>query len=422
MQVRHSAASIAYRTRQIVVSSIISTVYPTEIPMKLSSRFLSRSAVIAFAVIAFAVTQAKNATAIVSDAIPQTSVLRTRAVVLIVMDGFRWQEVFGGPDHRLMNYKYGLAQDEKQLHKDFWRETPEEGRAAMMPFLWNTVAKQGQLYGNRNKGSIAQVTNGYKFSYPGYNEMSTGYPDSRINSNEFGPNPNATVFEWLNKREGFQDQVAVFGTWNTFYDIFRVKQSGLIIHAGWNLPWERNLTAAEQRLKKLYETTTQIEDDDTFDSFTHQDLLDYLANRTPRALFVGYGGTDDWAHEGKYDLVLQAAHQDDEHIAELWNTMQANPAYHDKVTFIITCDHGRGSGLKLWRDHDKNIDGAENIWIAVIGPDTPATGEIANGPRVTQSQIAATIAALLGQDYPKDVPQAAPPLPIATWSAASATK
>jgi len=78
--------------------------------------------------------------------------------------------------------------------------------------------------------------------------------------------------------------------------------------------------------------------------------------------------------------------------------------------------------LKLWRDHDKNIDGAENIWIAVIGPDTPATGEIANGPRVTQSQIAATIAALLGQDYPKDVPQAAPPLPIATWSAASATK
>jgi hypothetical protein len=172
----------------------------------------------------------------------------------------------------------------------------------------------------------------------------------------------------------------------------------------------------------LYESTTQVDPDVTFDSFTHEDLLDYLATHTPRALFVGYGGTDDWAHEGKYDLVLQAAHQDDEHIAELWNTMQANPAYHDKVTFIITCDHGRGSGLKLWRDHGKKIDGAENIWIAVIGPDTPPTGEIASGPRVTQSQIAATIAALLGQDYRKDVPQAAPPLPIAAWNVPSDAK
>jgi hypothetical protein len=89
------------------------------------------------------------------------------------------------------------------------------------------------------------------------------------------------------------------------------------------------------------------------------------------------------------------------------------------VTFIITCDHGRGSGLKEWRNHDKNVDGAENIWIAVLGPDTPGKGEMTNVPRVTQSQIAATIAALLGQNYNADVPQAAPPLPVATWTAAS---
>ncbi len=99
--------------------------------------------------------------------------------------------------------------------------------------------------------------------------------------------------------------------------------------------------------------------------------------------------------------------------------MQAKPEYRDQVTFIITCDHGRGSGLKLWRDHDKNIDGAENIWIAVLGPDTPGTGEMNNIPRVTQSQIAATIAALLGQDYRAAVPQAAAPLPVLQAAAAS---
>ncbi len=110
--------------------------------------------------------------------------------------------------------------------------------------------------------------------------------------------------------------------------------------------------------------------------------------------------------------MLQAAHQDDQAIAELWNTMQAKPAYHDQVTFIITTDHGRGSGLEQWKNHDKDIDGAENIWIAVIGPDTPALGEMSNVPRVTQSQIAATIAALLGQDYRASDPAAAPPLPV----------
>jgi hypothetical protein len=187
------------------------------------------------------------------------------------------------------------------------------------------------------------------------------------------------------------------------------------------LPWAQQLTPREQALKKLYETTTRVEDDDSFDSFTHQDLLNYLGTHSPRALFVGYGGTDDWAHEGKYDLVLQAAHQDDQHIEELWNTMQSNRAYHDKVTFIITTDHGRGSGLEQWKDHDKDVDGAENIWVAVIGPDTPPLGEMANVPRVTQSEIAATIAALLGQDYRAAVPAAAPPLPVVAGWANQAT-
>ena len=342
--------------------------------------------------------------------------LKTRAVVLIVLDGFRWQEVFTGAEHDLMDAKHGNAQDNTQLRKDFWRETPEAAREALMPFLWTVVADQGQIYGNQHKGSVAQVTNGFKFSYPGYNEMSAGYPNPQINSNEFGANPNATVFEWLNNQPEFHNQVAIFGTWDTFIDIFRAKQSGLFVRAGWNLPWTEQLTPREQLLKKLYETSTRVEDDDAPDSFTHEDLLDYLQTHSPRALFVGYGETDDWAHAGKYDLVLQAAHEDDQRIAELWRTMQARPEYHDQLTFIITCDHGRGSGLKLWRDHDKNIPGAENIWIAVMGPDTPPSGEMSNVPRVTQSQIAATIAQVLGQDYRTAVPQAAPPLPIlAQW-------
>ncbi|MEJ0082130.1 MAG: hypothetical protein WDM78_14585 [Puia sp.] len=48
----------------------------------------------------------------------------------------------------------------------------------MFPFLWETVAVHGQLYGDRLNGSEVNNANRYKFSYPGYNEIFTGYPDT----------------------------------------------------------------------------------------------------------------------------------------------------------------------------------------------------------------------------------------------------
>jgi len=46
----------------------------------------------------------------------------------------------------------------------------------------------------------------------------------------------------------------------------------------------------------------------------------------------------------------------------------------------------------------------------VIGPDTAPLGERSHVARVTQSQIAATVAALVGKDYHAAVPRAAQPI------------
>ena len=48
--------------------------------------------------------------------------------------------------------------------------------------------------------------------------------------------------------------------------------------------------------------------------------------------------------------------------------------------------------------------------MAFLGPDTPALGERAKVPDVTQSQIAATLAAFLGEDYAVAVPRAGKPI------------
>lgn len=338
---------------------------------------------------------------------------RTRNVVLIVTDGLRWQEVFSGADPALMNDREGgswLA--ETELRARYWRDDPAARRELLFPFLWGTVAKQGQLFGNQAKGSIAKVTNGKAFSYPGYNEMTTGFPNDAIDSNEFGPNPTPTVFEWLNGQPGFRGRVAVYGTWNVFDDIFNRSRSHLVMQTGWKLPAPSgHETPREALIRELYATMTPFDEEDGPGPLLQVQLLDYVRTGRPRVLFVGYGETDNWAHAGRYDLVLDGAHRFDGFVRQLWDTMQALPQYRGRTTFLITTDHGRGNAPVEWKEHGIEEQGSENIWLGVIGPDTAALGERGAGSVVAQAQIAATIAALLGQDYRAVQPKAAPALP-----------
>src|ERR1051325_1432583 len=160
--------------------------------------------------------------------------LKTKDVSLIVTDGFRWQEVFTGAEEMLMDKTNGGVRDVPSLRKKFWRQTPEQRREVLLPFFWTQIAQHGQIYGNQAKGSIARVTNDKRFSYPGYNELFTGRADARIDSNKKIPNPNVTVFEWLQGRPGFSKRVAALATWDVFPSIFNCERSGITIWASWS--------------------------------------------------------------------------------------------------------------------------------------------------------------------------------------------
>ena len=336
---------------------------------------------------------------------------KTRNVVLIVSDGLRWQEVFRGPDHALMTEACGGVENVEALRKEFWKETSEEGRKALLPFFWNVIARDGQLYGNQPEGSLARDTNGLDFSYPGYNEMLTGAPDARMNTNDPVPNPNVTVFEWLNRDPELAGRVAAYASWSVFDAIFNAPRSRLRICSGWTPAPPCLDPPVPSMLKRLYGTTTPYWDDNVWDGFLQALVLDEVRRNRPRVLFLGFGETDDWAHAGRYDLLLRSARNVDRFIEELWDAMQAMPEYRGTTTFLITADHGRGHGLEDWKEHGDDVEGSSEIWIAALGPDTPSFGERKVAAPVTQSQIAATIAALLGRDYRRAFPAAAPPLP-----------
>lgn len=337
---------------------------------------------------------------------------RTRNVILVMTDGFRWQELFGGADASLMSRSAGQVSDTARLRQDFWRATPEERRRTLLPFIWGTMASQGQIFGDSANGSVAQITNPLKFSYPGYSETFTGHVDPRIDSNGHPDNENVTVFEWLNSRAALRGKVAAFATWDAFTRIINARRSGVPVFDGWDRGGATGTgTPRESAMRDLFATTVRYWPDNNWDAFTHHAMLDYMATRTPRVMFIGYGETDEWAHAGRYDLYLRSAHQVDRYLADLWARIQAHPQYRDRTTLIVTTDHGRGYGAK-WRDHGEDVVGAENIWMAVIGPDTPALGVRARIATVRQAQIAATVAALLGEDWRASEPRAALPLPV----------
>jgi len=335
---------------------------------------------------------------------------KTQNVFLIITDGFRWQEVFNGAEADLITKENGGVKDINALRRKFWRDTPESRREALLPFFWTQISRHGQLFGNQNKGSIITVTNGKKFSYPGYNEILTGVADSRIDSNNKTPNPNVTVFEWLNHRSGVHDRVAVFGSWDVFPYIFNIQRSHLPIWPAWESSFQSLEISPPRYVTELVRDTTPLWEDLTYDSFLFHAAADYLKRKQPRLMFIGFGETDEWAHAGRYDLYLAAAHHVDEFIRRLWEMAQSLPQYRDRTTFLITADHGRGSGPSDWRDHGEKVSGAEGDWLAVIGPDTPRLGERTQIESLTQSQIAANIAALLGQNYHAVFPQSGPPL------------
>ena len=130
-------------------------------------------------------------------------------LILVTLDGVRWQEIFNGADSTLL-FDPAYSRDTASARKQFWAATPTERRKRLTPFFWNTVGQQGQLYGNRQRGSRMNVSNPHWFSYPGYNEILSGYADERIKSNDKINNPNVTVLEFFNQQPSLAGKVAVF--------------------------------------------------------------------------------------------------------------------------------------------------------------------------------------------------------------------
>src|SRR5580693_3132111 len=294
---------------------------------------------------------------------------KTKKLFIITIDGFRWQEIFTGADPALVS-NTDYVRDTLLTRRLYWDSTAQERRKKLMPFFWNTVAREGRIYGNRLWGNKVNVRNFYKISYPGYNEIFTGHTDAFNSPNLPVENPHVNVLEYLNNSKEYRGKVAVFTSWNVFPYILNEARSRLPVNSG-------------------PEKTRH-------DWLTFLTATDYIRQQHPAVLFLGLGETDECAHEGRYDLYLQQAADIDRMLSDLWYLVQTDPFYRDSTTFLITTDHGRGWKPNKWTTHGFWAEGSGDIWMAVLGPAIEPEGELRNKEQVYQKQLAATIASLLG--------------------------
>ncbi len=319
---------------------------------------------------------------------PTYTVAKTQYLFVITTDGLRWQELFQGADSTLL-FNSAYVKDTSAYSAKYWDKSESKRRETLFPFLWSTFVKNGQIYGNRMQGCEVNTANKMWFSYPGYNEMFTGRPDDlHIFSNAKWTNPNETVFEQLHRLPKLNGKVAAFATWDAFSAIFRRTSAGFPVQCG------KECCSSNSQPALQSFGASQIPPD----YHTWTAAMEAVKTKRPHLAFIGLDDTDSRAHEGHYDLYLDAAHRFDYWLSELWAFVQQDSMYANKTTILITTDHGRGTG-KYWKDHNRIIKGSDAIWIGVIGPDTPANGEMKQTPKLYQKQIAQTIANFMGHQF-----------------------
>ena len=335
-----------------------------------------------------------------------------RHVVLVTIDGLRWQEVFRGADEAYFDKAKGGVSEgaAAELRREFSADTAEARRERLLPFFWRTVVPQGQAFGNRDRGSNVSVANAAWRSYPGYTELLCGWPDPAITTNAQVPNPNVTVLEWLDARPAFRGRVAASAAWRTFGAILNIERSKLPLFLTRQRSAPGSVSPRIAELEQWMEELPPITPEEHFDAFAYHAAVEMFDTRRPRVFLLALGEPDEWAHARRYDRYLESIRRCDRFIQQLWEKLQALPEYRGTTTFLLTPDHGRGATPDDWTSHGEKVPHSDETWLAALGPATPARGERHDVAPVQQAQVAATLAALLGEDYRGAVPRAAAPV------------
>lgn len=262
----------------------------------------------------------------------------TRKVVVVIIDGVRYTEGFGDTAHTYVPRMWELAQ---------------EG-AIIEPFL-----NDGYTYTSRAIPAIwcGSWTEMYQFSDP----------DCGGDQNSYSRSP--TVFEYFRKQQLQPEEQC----------IYVLKDVGC--------PWKASFDPDYGP-----EYWPMYHSEGSTDLAVWSQARVVLDTYEPTFMMLYLAEVDNAGHSGNWAYYTSAIATADRIVGELWEYLQAHPAYAGRTTLLVTNDHGRHTFD--WTGHGCSCAGCRTIQLLALGPDI-VPGLVSNLPR-TLRDITPTVGELLG--------------------------
>jgi hypothetical protein len=279
------------------------------------------------------------------------------SVVLLALDGVRWQEVFQGVDASRATVGGGAA------------GVPGNAEA-LMPNLHGLVQNGGVLLGTPQSG-IGVFASGPEFlSLPGYSEMLSGRRVTGCKDNGCGATTTTTLADEVAALPGVGvTEVAVVTSWPDIGRIAARRADRVAMSTGRNGGPTRELFRGDPVTRALVDDAAKSPaepgvGDFRPDRLTARIALRYLETARPRFLFISLGEPDEYAHRGDYAGYLRAIRHADLTIGSISRALEEQSRQGRRTVLFVTADHGRAHDFS---NHGRAHPESARVWLLAWG-------------------------------------------------------
>ena len=269
-------------------------------------------------------------------------------VVLVVLDGVRWQEIFGG--------------------------TTSQEAATLTPNLHRLGSERGAAIGGSTR-SMMQASGPNFVSLPSYREIFSGRSGSDCTENDCPRIARPTIVDELRARGR---SAAVFSSWEKIDLAAASRPEGFVMSTGRGGepgdPWPG---AGDFRRDRATATLA----------------LRHLESAQPDFLFLGLGETDEYAHHGDYSSYVGAIAMADQSIGDLLGALVRMGERGERTHVFVTTDHGRAHDF---RDHGGRYPESSRVWFVASGPRITARGDLETSRDLRLRDIAPPLRLIAG--------------------------
>jgi hypothetical protein len=276
-------------------------------------------------------------------------------VILVTIDGARWQEVFEGSDTELSH-------------------APRRASRELVPNLDRLARENGAAVGAPGRGLI-RATGPNFVSLPGYTEILTGRAPIGCQDNTCAT---VAVPTLLDEAHASGAKVAAFGSWEMLDRAVSSRPGSFVVSCGRNGdakvdPWPGSGDFRPDRM-------------------TAKLALGYLEREQPDVLYVGLGEPDEYGHHGDYAGYLRALTAADAFVGDLTAALGRMGQRGADTHLFVTADHGRA---RDFASHGGGSPESSRVWLVASGPSIVARGQVTSSHERHLADVAPTLRRVL---------------------------